>query len=617
MKTVIRKLLITVLALVVVISCIGVLTACHSHTYDESRWETDATYHWHPATCKHTEQVSDKAEHTFNAQDKCDTCGYEKEPTLEVDQETWTQALDFSDKNNWIYSLAVLEIEYIQIRREGNVAYTAMQGEEQYFEFNGDVIWQYAQVNSKWQKFDRSDNSDYLAIEMQLETAPDAFGEFQYRYDEFEFVNGAYELQDASLYVYNPLLGENVLDDATVKVCFNNGEIVSISIVEQVTVDGETYTVMALSMTFGTANVQLPDAELHQHEWVLDDVYESDHYMECFCGDYKLEVHDYDSDGVCSVCQHRKHQHSWYVYDVDIRIHYLRCEGCGTVVWLDHEYEDGVCSVCGVKNHEHVFDIYISIPNQVDYHTPYCECGVRDLNEKCEFNEHDICVKCRALRRYHEHTLAYSGERDETYHYMECSVCGALVSEVHNCTSEQPCTVCGYTLHEHEWEVASQASIDEHIVTCSVCGLTDIEAHDFETSDVCSKCGAVKHIHNWVWTGEYHVNIHYMSCEDCGGISWETHSFDDEDDHECNVCGAPPHTHNWEFIGSSKVTETRHQLYCDDCGASGWQNHYGEGDTCQVCGYVYGDKIEDDDKDYASAKFYLSPSSRNKNYFFF
>ena len=40
------------------------LTACgsHTHTFAEE-WSKDSTHHWHVATCEHTTEVSDKAEH--------------------------------------------------------------------------------------------------------------------------------------------------------------------------------------------------------------------------------------------------------------------------------------------------------------------------------------------------------------------------------------------------------------------------------------------------------------------------------------------------------------------------------------------------------------------------
>ena len=37
----------------------------HEHTYDTTKWEADDNYHWHPATCEHTNQKGDRAAHDF------------------------------------------------------------------------------------------------------------------------------------------------------------------------------------------------------------------------------------------------------------------------------------------------------------------------------------------------------------------------------------------------------------------------------------------------------------------------------------------------------------------------------------------------------------------------
>ena len=51
--------------------------ALHEHAYAEG-WSSDADSHWHSATCKHTEEKSDVAAHTYdNACDTtCNVCGY-------------------------------------------------------------------------------------------------------------------------------------------------------------------------------------------------------------------------------------------------------------------------------------------------------------------------------------------------------------------------------------------------------------------------------------------------------------------------------------------------------------------------------------------------------------
>ncbi len=46
------------------------------HTY-ASDWDYDVTYHWHAATCEHTDLVADKAEHTLGTDGICTVCGYD------------------------------------------------------------------------------------------------------------------------------------------------------------------------------------------------------------------------------------------------------------------------------------------------------------------------------------------------------------------------------------------------------------------------------------------------------------------------------------------------------------------------------------------------------------
>ena len=60
------------------------------HTYSE-KWSYDSTHHWHAAICEHSEEKSDKAEHTFDGS-SCTICGYALETssdyfnfTLKVD----------------------------------------------------------------------------------------------------------------------------------------------------------------------------------------------------------------------------------------------------------------------------------------------------------------------------------------------------------------------------------------------------------------------------------------------------------------------------------------------------------------------------------------------------
>ncbi|MBQ8229437.1 MAG: hypothetical protein IJZ32_01930 [Clostridia bacterium] len=74
-------------------------TACdskHTHTFSED-WESDATNHWHAATCEHGEEKSALARHKDEDEDgKCDVCAYEV-------GHTHTYAEDWSkdDTHHW------------------------------------------------------------------------------------------------------------------------------------------------------------------------------------------------------------------------------------------------------------------------------------------------------------------------------------------------------------------------------------------------------------------------------------------------------------------------------------------------------------------------------------
>ncbi len=83
-------------------------SATHVHTFDTTKWESDSTHHWHPATCEHTTQKGDRTAHTLEAFndathvnkaasckeegvkfEKCSVCGYIKETKLDKLDHTW------------------------------------------------------------------------------------------------------------------------------------------------------------------------------------------------------------------------------------------------------------------------------------------------------------------------------------------------------------------------------------------------------------------------------------------------------------------------------------------------------------------------------------------------
>ncbi len=108
-----KKLLTIMLALIFCLSATTIFTACenepvkeqpqeqaHTHTY-APEWTCDDDYHYHKATCEHTEEIADKAEHTYGNDGNCTVCQMKKPPVATVTEEQWAYELDLeTNKTN-------------------------------------------------------------------------------------------------------------------------------------------------------------------------------------------------------------------------------------------------------------------------------------------------------------------------------------------------------------------------------------------------------------------------------------------------------------------------------------------------------------------------------------
>ena len=74
-----KRILSLVLSVVLVFGALVALTACggsHEHTFEEA-WTTDATNHWHKATCEHAEEQGELGAHAdADKNGACDVCNY-------------------------------------------------------------------------------------------------------------------------------------------------------------------------------------------------------------------------------------------------------------------------------------------------------------------------------------------------------------------------------------------------------------------------------------------------------------------------------------------------------------------------------------------------------------
>ncbi len=84
----------------------------HKHTFDESKWVSDATSHWRAATCEHTTEVKDKAEHTYDDGEitapatcteegektyTCTVCGYKKTEAIAKTEHTPSEEWSYNE----------------------------------------------------------------------------------------------------------------------------------------------------------------------------------------------------------------------------------------------------------------------------------------------------------------------------------------------------------------------------------------------------------------------------------------------------------------------------------------------------------------------------------------
>ena len=74
------KKFVKILSLMVVCVAMSIMAvACgnHTHAFDTSSWKSDATKHWHSATCEHTTELGDVDGHVdANIDGTCDVCNY-------------------------------------------------------------------------------------------------------------------------------------------------------------------------------------------------------------------------------------------------------------------------------------------------------------------------------------------------------------------------------------------------------------------------------------------------------------------------------------------------------------------------------------------------------------
>ena len=301
------------------------------------------------------------------------------------------------------------------------------------------------------------------------------------------------------------------------------------------------------------------------------------------------------------------------------------CDTCGYTRTTTHSYSvtyssDAnqhwyACITCGAKTNtnDHVW------ANDCD--TNCNTCGyTRKTTHKYDNNCDTQCNVCDAVRSI-THAYSSTWSKDATYHWYQCSVCGAKKSTAaHNYSNatDTSCNSCGYTRdlaacqHTYDNDCGDKTcnkcgeSRDsfpaDHVfdnacdTTCNVCNTvarTATHTYDNGCDKDCNVCGATRvtsHTTNSTYSMD--ASGHWKECVSCGAVTQASsnHVYGSNCDESCNTCGYTRVTeHTWDTSGYT--TDANYHWYkCTVCGAQKDRNAHDFTNSCDTncgeCGYV-------------------------------
>lgn len=207
----------------------------------------------------------------------------------------------------------------------------------------------------------------------------------------------------------------------------------------------------------------------------------------CEAGEHSWDAADCDTPKTCTECGATEGAalgHSYTVADKDATHHWKKCSVCGTTdnsSKTAHSFDDACDTDCngGCGYERSVTHSYTVADKDETYHWTKCSvCGTTDESSKTEHSFDDECdADCNGGCGYertitHDYTVT---DKDATHHWKKCSVCGtpdngSKTEHSFDDACDTDCNGgCGYERTAPHSYTNVKFSADQHWAECSLC----------------------------------------------------------------------------------------------------------------------------------------------------
>ncbi len=483
----------------------------HEHTFSD-KLTYDETHHWYAATCEHTAQKKDYAQHKLDSNYAC-SCGFKHE-------HTFSDELTHDENGHWYAATCAHTAE-----KKGYAAHK--------FDGKGICACGYEHVHTYNTQWSKDENKHWIASDCNHGVANKQEAAHDYNNKGICKTCG-YEHKHTYASVWTN-------DDSShwhAVTCGHDVDVADLGAHNDANKDGKCDTcqlVVAHYHTFDTS------------KWMIDDEY---HWYASTCGhedavDSKA-AHDYDAKGICKTCKF-EHKHTFettWSKDENKHWHASNCNhGIANKDESKHNYDaKGVCKDCGYE-HKHSFATTWSKDETNHWYAVTCGHEVELTLSAHSFNEVGICTVCQ-YEHVHTYDPEWSVDETKHWHASTCNHGAPNKDEGLHVVNNKGVCACGWE-HKHEYE-SNYTKLDKENHGClPICGCdipaADIAPHLDTTNDkICEDCGwDFDHTHSYsdVYTGDDTGHWIEANCGCTIPIKNDGEHVDTDINGVCDLCG--------------------------------------------------------------------------------